>query len=172
MVDGIEWVEQPTLRDPVAVLAFEGWNDAADAASKALYYLMEHYDETSIAKLDSEPYINYQETRPLVSIDRTVRQIHWPATGFFGLSLPEHVHDLVLVLGEEPHLRWRGFCADIISVLRELGVRNAVSLGLSSARYPTRCRSPSSAVPATPTSPSGWVSTLLPTKDPQASPAS
>ena len=136
MVDGIEWVEQPTLRDPVAVLAFEGWNDAADAASKALYYLMEHYDETSIAKLDSEPYINYQETRPLVSIDRTVRQIHWPATGFFGLSLPEHVHDLVLVLGEEPHLRWRGFCADIISVLRELGVRNAVSLGAFVGQIP------------------------------------
>ena len=129
MVTEIEWFEEPTLRDPVAVLAFEGWNDAADAASRALYYLMEHYDETSIAKLDLEPYVNYQVTRPLVSIDRTVRQIHWPATGFFGLTLPEHVHDLVLVVGEEPHHHWRAFCADVISVLRRLGVGRAVALG-------------------------------------------
>lgn len=136
MVADIEWVEEPTLRDPVAVLAFEGWNDAADAASRVLYYLMEHHDETPIAQLDLEPYINYQVTRPLVSIDRTVRQIHWPATGFFGLALPEHVHDLVLVLGEEPHHRWREFCADVTSVLRRLGVRTAVALGAFVGQIP------------------------------------
>lgn len=136
MVTGIEWVEQPTLRDPVAVLAFEGWNDAGDAASRALYYLMEHYGETSIAKLDLDPYINYQVTRPLVSIDRTVRRIHWPATGVFGLALPEHVHDLVLVLGEEPHLHWRGFCAEVISALRQLGARSAVALGAFVGQIP------------------------------------
>ena len=136
MVTGIEWVEEPTLRDPVAVLAFEGWNDAADAASRALYFLMEHHDETSIAKLDLDPYVNYQVTRPLVSIDRTVRQIHWPATGFFGLTLPEHGHDLVLVLGEEPHHHWRSFCSDVISVLRRLGVRSAISLGAFVGQIP------------------------------------
>ena len=124
------------MRDPVAVLAFEGWNDAADAASGALYYLMEHHDETSIAKLDLEPYVNYQVTRPLVSIDRTLRQIHWPATGFFGLAVPEHVHDLVLVLGEEPHHRWREFCAEVISVLRRLGVGSAVALGALLGQIP------------------------------------
>ena len=132
----IEWVEEPALRDPVAVLAFEGWNDAADAASRVLYYLMEHHDETPIAQLDLEPYINYQVTRPLVSIDRTVRRVHWPATGFFGLALPEHVHDLVLVLGEEPHHRWREFCDDVISVLRRLGVRTAVALGAFVGQIP------------------------------------
>ena len=136
MATGVEWVGESTLRDPVAVLAFEGWNDAADAASGALYYLMEHHDETSIAKLDLEPYVNYQVTRPLVSIDRTLRQIHWPATGFFGLAVPEHVHDLVLVLGEEPHHRWREFCAEVISVLRRLGVGSAVALGALLGQIP------------------------------------
>lgn len=132
----IEWVEDPDLRDPVAVLAFEGWNDAADAASRVLYYLMEHHDEIPIAQLDLEPYINYQVTRPLVSIDRTVRYIHWPATGFFGIRLPEHVHDLVLVLGEEPHLRWRRYCAEVMGVLRRLGVDRAVSLGAFVGQIP------------------------------------
>ena len=132
----IEWVEDPDLRDPVAVLAFEGWNDAADAASRVLYYLMEHHDEIPIAQLDLEPYINYQVTRPLVSIDRTVRHIHWPATGFFGVRLAGHVHDLVLVVGEEPHLRWRQFCSEVIGVLRRLGVNRAVSLGAFVGQIP------------------------------------
>jgi len=135
-VTEIEWVEDPDLRDPVAVLAFEGWNDAADAASRVLYYLMEHHDEIPIAQLDLEPYINYQVTRPLVSIDRAVRHIHWPATGFFGVRLAGHVHDLVLVVGEEPHLRWRQFCSEVIGVLRRLGVNRAVSLGAFVGQIP------------------------------------
>ena len=136
VVTDIEWVEEPSLRDPVAILAFEGWNDAADAASRVLYYLMEHYDEMPIAHLDLEPYVNYQVTRPLVSIDRTVRHIHWPSTGFFGVTLPEHVHDLVLVVGEEPHHLWRRFCAEVIGVLRPLGVRRAVALGAFVGQIP------------------------------------
>lgn len=136
VVSEIEWVEDPDLRDPVAVLAFEGWNDAADAASRVLHYLMEHHDEIPIAQLDLEPYINYQVTRPLVSIDSTTRHIHWPVTGFFGIRLQDHVNDLVLVLGEEPHLRWRQFCSEVIDVLRRLGVRRAVSLGAFVGQIP------------------------------------
>ena len=129
MATDVEWLEEHSLRDPVAVLAFEGWNDASDAASRVLQYLMEHHDVTPLARLDLENYINYQESRPLVTLDRQVRNIRWPTVGFFGIALPDHSHDLVLVLGEEPHLRWRRFCLEAASVLRDLGVRQAVALG-------------------------------------------
>ncbi len=125
----VEWLEEHSLRDPVAVLAFEGWNDASDAASRVLYYLMEHHDVTPLARLDLENYISYQESRPLVTLEGRVREIRWPTVGFFGLAIPDHSHDLVLVLGEEPHLRWRRFCLEVASVLRHLEVRQAVALG-------------------------------------------
>ncbi|MDE0139273.1 MAG: PAC2 family protein [bacterium] len=125
----VEWLEERSLRDPVAVLAFEGWNDASDAATRVLYYLMEHHDVTPLARLDLEDYISYQESRPLVTLEGRVRSIRWPTVGFFGLALPDHSHDLVLILGEEPHLRWRRFCLDVASVLRQLGVHQAVALG-------------------------------------------
>jgi len=125
----VEWLEEHSLRDPVAVLAFEGWNDASDAASRVLYYLMEHHDVTPLARLDLEDYVNYQESRPLVTLEGRLRNIRWPTVGFFGLAIPDHSHDLVLILGEEPHLRWRRFCLDVASVLRQLGVRQAVALG-------------------------------------------
>ena len=129
MATDVEWLEDHSLRDPVAVLAFEGWNDASDAASRVLYYLMEHHDVIPLARLDLEDYVNYQESRPLVTLEGRSRNIRWPTVGFFGLAIPDHSHDLVLVLGEEPHLRWRRFCLDVASVLRQLGVRQAVALG-------------------------------------------
>ena len=129
MAPGVEWLEENSLRDPVAVLAFEGWNDASDAASRVLYYLMENYDVTPLARIDLENYISYQESRPLVTLEGRVRNIRWPTVGFFGLAIPDHSHDLVLVLGEEPHLRWRRFCLEVASVLRQLGARQAVALG-------------------------------------------
>ena len=129
MASDVEWLEEHSLRDPVAVLAFEGWNDASDAASRVLYYLMEHHDVTPLARLDLEDYVNYQESRPLVTLEGRLRNIRWPTVGFFGLAIPDHSHDLVLILGEEPHLRWRRFCLDVASVLRQLGVRQAVALG-------------------------------------------
>ena len=132
----IEWVEEPELRDPVAVLAFEGWNDAGDAASKVLYYLMERHDETLVARLDLEPYANYRESRPLIAIDGLVRSIQWPAVGFFTIPLPDHAHDVVLVLGEEPHYRWRRFCDRVAGALERLGVRRAVALGAFVGQIP------------------------------------
>ena len=128
-MSGVEWIQEPELRDPVAVLAFEGWNDAADAASRALYHLLEHHDEIPVAQLDMEPYMNYQLSRPVVSIDGEARSIHWPVTGFFAVPLSGHRRDLVLVLGEEPHLLWRRYCAEVAGVLRRLGVREAVAVG-------------------------------------------
>lgn len=135
-MSSIEWIREPALRNPMAVLAFEGWNDAADAASRALYYLLEHHEEIPLAQLDMEAYINYQLSRPVMSLDGTARHVHWPVTGFFALLLPEHDRDLVLVLGEEPHLLWRRYCAEVIGVLRRLGVREAAALGAFMSQIP------------------------------------
>ena len=136
MASDIEWIEEPPLRDPVGVLAFEGWNDAADAASRVLYYLMEHHDEIPVAQIDMETYVNYQLSRPVASIEGSVRHVHWPVTGFFAMPLPDHHRDLVLVLGEEPHLRWRRYCAEVVRAFVRLGVREAVALGAFIGQVP------------------------------------
>jgi proteasome assembly chaperone (PAC2) family protein len=132
----IEWLEKPQLRDPVAVLAFEGWNDAADASTGTVEHLIATYCDGPFAKLDLENYMNYQMSRPIISIDTDMRELHWPATGFFGIQLADHDHDLIAVLGEEPHLRWPSFCRQIITTLRDLGVSKAVSFGAFIGQVP------------------------------------
>jgi predicted ATP-grasp superfamily ATP-dependent carboligase len=37
--------------------------------------------------------------------------------------------DIVLLSGIEPNMRWRGFCAEIVAMAREIGVTDVVNLG-------------------------------------------
>lgn len=132
----IEWIREPRLRNPVAAIAFQGWNDAGDAATGVVEYLISQYTDGPIAQIDLENYMNFQMSRPLISIDRGVRDIHWPATGLFGIQLDDHDHDVIAVLSEEPHLRWPSYCGRLISTLRDLGVERAVTFGAFIGQIP------------------------------------
>lgn len=135
--DNIEWLEEnPSLRRPVAVIAYEGWNDAADAGSGVLHHLLAHHGERILARLHVEEYANYQDLRPRLEIKNGKRAINWPATRFMGVNLPDHEHDLVVVLGDEPHHYWRKYCGQVTATLRRFGVDKAVTLGAFLGQIP------------------------------------
>lgn len=119
------------------VAAFEGWNDAGDAASGAVRYLIDRHDGELVAEIDPEDFFDFTSTRPQVGIDdEGRRQISWPATEVHAASLPGEAGDVVLVIGTEPQLRWRTFCDQVTGVARELGCRLVVLLGALVAEVP------------------------------------
>ncbi|GAB2536582.1 MULTISPECIES: PAC2 family protein [unclassified Nocardia] len=127
----------PTLRDPVLVAAFEGWNDAADAASGAVEHLELIWDAQPLAELDSEDYYDYQVNRPTVrQVDGVTREIQWPSAMLSVCSPPGSDRDVVLLRGVEPNMRWRSFCNDILEFVEQLGVSTVVILGALLADTP------------------------------------
>ncbi|MBU3062015.1 PAC2 family protein [Nocardia sp. NEAU-G5] len=127
----------PTLRDPVLVAAFEGWNDAADAASGAVEHLELIWDAEPLAELDSEDYYDYQVNRPTVrQVDGVTREIQWPATTLSVCSPPGSDRDVVLLHGIEPNMRWRSFCDDILELVEQLHITTVVILGALLADTP------------------------------------
>ncbi|RJO68206.1 PAC2 family protein [Nocardia panacis] len=129
--------ELPTLRDPVLVAAFEGWNDAGDAASGAVEHLELIWDAEPLAELDSEDYYDYQVNRPTVrQVDGVTREIQWPSTMLSVCSPPGSDRDVVLLRGIEPNMRWRSFCADLLEFIEQLGVQTVVILGALLADTP------------------------------------
>lgn len=130
-MDVVEWEERPELRNPVAMIAFEGWNDAADAASGAVGFILDQFEDLEpFAVLLPEEFFNFQTRRPDVEIgDGGTRDITWPVVGFYAIPLPEQQRDLVVVLGEEPHYRWLTFVGHIVEVLQSVGVREVITLG-------------------------------------------
>ena len=128
----------PRLTDPVVVVAFEGWNDAGDAATGALEHLELIWDAEPLAALDPEDYYDFQVNRPQVSlVDGISRKLEWPTTRISLARKPAGgERDVVLVRGIEPNMRWRGFCAELIAILQELEVSTVVALGALLADTP------------------------------------
>ena len=79
----IDVAEVPSLRDPILVAAFEGWNDAGEAASTAITHLRTVWHATKLAAMDPEDYYDFQVNRPRVALDNGQRRVIWPTTRLF-----------------------------------------------------------------------------------------
>ena len=126
----IRWEERPRLRRPILVAAFEGWNDAADAATSAVGHLSTVWGARRFASVDPEEFYDFTLTRPRVRLDEgLVRRIDWPSNELRFAELADLPHDVVLLVGTEPQLRWRTFCSELIGVMTAMDVEMVVTLG-------------------------------------------
>jgi len=127
----------PVLRHPIAVAAFEGWNDAADASTATVEHLEQAWGARQVAAIDPEEYYDFQVNRPQVSlIGGETRRIEWPTTRFSVATPPGADRDVLLIRGIEPSMRWRSFCAEVLEVCHSLEVERVVVLGALLADVP------------------------------------
>ena len=128
---------RPTLERPLLVAAFRGWNDGGQAATLACGYLGRLWEAVRFADIDPENFVDFQSTRPHVSLDEGLtRTIEWPENGFYHASIPDLGRDAVLLLGVEPNMRWRTFSGLVVDFAQELGVELVVTLGALLADVP------------------------------------
>lgn len=127
----------PELRHPVLVVAFEGWNDAGEAATGALDHLLEIWDANWIGDIDPEDYYDFQVNRPQVSLDEDgVRELIWPTTRVFVAQPETAQRDVVIVRGIEPNNRWRAFTEELLTIIRDFEVELVITLGAMLAETP------------------------------------
>lgn len=131
----LAWEQRPELRRPVLVAGFEGWNDAASAASEAAGWLTRQFGATKMASMDPEEHFDFQSARPTVElVDGVTRDLTWPANEFF--AVPVDARDLVVLRGIEPNLHWPSFCREVLGVAGETGCEMVVTLGALLADVP------------------------------------
>lgn len=127
----------PELRDPVLIAAFEGWNDAGDAATMAARQLVERFDATPLVDIDPERYFDFNTTRPIVQLDEDRRRtITWPENQVLAARVPAASRDVVILLGLEPQLQWRRFCRQVLEIARAVDASTIVTLGALLADVP------------------------------------
>lgn len=135
-VSHLRWISRPVLRQPIVIAAFEGWNDAGEAATQAVAHLAEVWNAQPFAEIDPEEFYDFTTVRPQVRIDDgDLRRIEWP-TNRFSHTVSPHRPDLVLLGGVEPQLRWRTFCGQILDVAETIGARLVLTLGALLADVP------------------------------------
>ncbi len=120
----------PSLREPTLIVAFEGWNDAGDAATIAARHLRKQWRCTSLAGIDPEMFFDFTSSRPSMKLkEQHFRAIDWPSNKVSVASLPDAQCDVAVLVGIEPQLRWRMFCDEMIGLADALGVGRVVTLG-------------------------------------------
>jgi len=134
--------ELPVTEHATLIAAFNGWNDAADAATWAIKFLINQWDATSFAEIDGEEFFDFTETRPTIRVNRgMLRRVTWPANRFYightsTVDAEGRFGDVILLLGDEPHLRWRTFAREILDVAKMCHVEDIMILGALAAEVP------------------------------------
>src|SRR5438270_6340668 len=136
-MEQVQWLDRPALRDPALVCAFKGWNDAGEAATAALGFLIDSFDATEVASIDPEEFYDFTAVRPTVRLaaGRT-RVIEWPSNRVFAAAVAGAERDLLLLQGVEPSLQWHRFNSLVIEIAQALGVTTLITLGALLADVP------------------------------------
>ncbi len=127
------------FRRPVMIMAFTGWNDAAEAATTAARYLAAALGADKFAEIDPEEFYHFGLTRPYVRFkagSTTEREVIWPATEFSIAQPADLERDVIVGVAPEPHLRWKAYCAAILSLARLTETTLVLTLGALLAEVP------------------------------------
>ena len=129
------------LTGRILVVAFEGWNDAGEAATGVVKTLRDSLGVRVITEVDSESYFDFQFNRPLATTgDDGNRVLVWPTVTMYGPENPDAgdagAPSIYLLLGTEPARSWRSFTKEIMDVVHECGISVIVMLGAMLADVP------------------------------------
>jgi predicted ATP-grasp superfamily ATP-dependent carboligase len=125
------------LTAPIVIAAFEGWNDAGEAASGAVSLLGTAWKAAPAGAIDPEDYYDFQVTRPVTEVvEGTSHHLIWPTTRLLTTKQDRVGKDVVLVQGIEPNMRWRRFCGELVEAFTGLGAEMVVLLGALLADSP------------------------------------
>ena len=128
-MDELRIDHRPELRQPILIAAFSGWNDAGEAATSAIRFMLRRWRASTFAEIDPEPFYDFTQTRPRVRLEQGERVLDWPPNTFAAQRREGHDFDLILLQATEPHLAWKTYMDAIMELCREFNVSTLITLG-------------------------------------------
>ena len=126
----VRWLaDRPQLDRPVLVVMMTGWIDAAGAASAAMEAIAEEAEATPVATFDDDEYIDFRARRPVMELREGLNSVLQWSQIVLSTGHDQTGHDLLLLSGPEPDMRWHRFADAVGDLAVELGVSSMVALG-------------------------------------------
>lgn len=123
----------PVLSAPVLLAAFDGWIDAAGAATACANHVAE--EGRVVASFDVDSLNDYRARRPVLDVvDGVLARIQWPDILLRHIRVGDH--DILVLVGPEPDYKWKQLGEDVVDLARRLGVVEWISLGAIPAAVP------------------------------------
>lgn len=125
------------LRRPIMVVTLTGWFDVANVATAALEHLISHHESERIGSIDADPFYDFTQIRPEARLDdMDERMIVWPNNDILALRCPDSAHDLVVLTGVEPHVRWRTYVQCLVAAYARSQCEAIVTVGAAADAIP------------------------------------
>jgi PAC2 family len=125
------------LNRPIMLIALTGWFDASGAATGALEWLLRDRVAPVVASIDPDPFYDFTQERPEIWLDdEEVASIRWPTNDFRVARFPGGGHDLVVLSGVEPHVRWNTYCECMTAMAALMACDVVVTIGANADTVP------------------------------------
>jgi len=135
--------EPPALHRPILVVALTGLFDVSKAATSALEHLVATRTVQTIAEIDPDGFYDFTQERPHVWLDEEGdRHLSWPVNEVHAVRYPGGPHDLLVLVGVEPHVRWKTFAGHLVEIARRCRCELVVTVGAGAEAVP-HTRTPS-----------------------------
>lgn len=127
----------PALVRPALVMALEGWVDAGGAASSAARTLRRSLPHELLATFDADQLIDHRSRRPTLRITNGVNtNLRWPEIRLNAAVVTPAGRSILMLSGPEPDMRWHQWSAEVVELVKRLGVELVVGLGAFPAPVP------------------------------------
>ena len=121
------------LTAPVLIAAFDGWIDAAGAATACANHVAE--GGRVVASFDVDSLNDYRARRPVLDVvDGVLARMQWPDIVLRYVEIGGR--DLLVLVGPEPDYKWKQLGDDVLELAHRLGVVEWISLGAIPAAVP------------------------------------
>lgn len=118
------------------IVAFEGWNDAGEAASGTARFLLDAIGASPEFEIESQDYYDFQFARPQVYLDSDgQRALRWPGAVIYKPEMTE-LFNLRVLLGVEPNRNWQQFTTELVDQIEAIEVDSVIFLGALLADAP------------------------------------
>ncbi|MEY4398121.1 MAG: hypothetical protein RLZ53_697 [Actinomycetota bacterium] len=118
------------------IVAFEGWNDAGEAASGTARFLLDAVGANPEFEIESQDYYDFQFARPQVYFDgEGQRALRWPGAVIYRPDMAE-LFNLRVLLGVEPNRHWIQFTTELVDQIEASEVESVIFLGALLADAP------------------------------------
>ena len=138
MTDLVIW-ENPVpegLKDPVLVVALEGWIEAGYASATAVGTLKQQIRTHRLLRFDTDELLDQRARRPTMRLINGVNtELRWPRLQLRH-GRDSAGQDLLVLTGPEPDMRWNAFVRALMEVVERLNVRLCVGFGAFPAAAP------------------------------------
>ncbi len=124
------YLDNPVLNQPVMIMGFSGWPNAGEISSGVVSFLLHHLNANPLASVKADSFFDFTSLRPEASIvNGLAGRAVPPKNEFFYVKDDGEAQDLILFLGNEPHLRWDVFVDLVIGLSESYGVKRIYTLG-------------------------------------------